>query len=329
MPLAHLDCRPFAAFCQGHHAHACSIPVDELPSRMHELPKTSEPLTVYANADALQAACAFLTSKGYQVAQAIEWTLPLAASLQAADLWQNGAQSQRLWQPAPLIARFVTEFMPAYQIQPGQGLDIGCGAGRDMVYLAMHGWQMTGIDYIPGALQRAQQLASSQHVTVTTLQRDLETGQDPFSEFADGQFALITVARYLHRPLFPWLQRLLKPGGIVQTPMKNLTPTPLLDRRGAKKHDSFSPSPVKERGPGGEVLSEGCAQLQPGGILIYQTFMQGAEQFGSPRNPNFLLKPGELAQVFAHTDILLDTVETLDDGRPVSAFICRQVAGCP
>lgn len=277
MPLAHLDCRPFAAFCQGHHAHACSIPVDELPSRMHELPKTSEPLTVYANADTLQTANAFLTSKGYQVVQAIEWTLPLAASLQAAGLWQNGAQSQRLWQPAPLIARFVTEFMPAYQIQPGQGLDIGCGAGRDMVYLAMHGWQMTGIDYIPGALQRAQQLASSQHVTVTTLQRDLETGQDPFSEFADGQFALITVARYLHRPLFPWLRRLLKPGG----------------------------------------------------ILIYQTFLQGSEQFGSPRNPNFLLKPGELAQVFAHTDILLDTVETLDDGRPVSAFICRQVAGCP
>jgi len=274
--MARVDCRAFVEFCQGHHAHACSIPVEELSARMHELPKTSEPLIVYANGAALQQASAFLTSKGYQVAQAIEWTLPLAASLQAAGLWQSGAQSQRLWQPAPLMARFVREFMPTHQIQPGQGLDIGCGAGRDMVYLAMHGWEMTGIDYIPGALQRAQQLASSQHVTVTTLQLDLETGQDPFGAFADGQFALITLARYLHRPLFPWLKRLLKPGG----------------------------------------------------ILIYQTFMQGSEQFGSPRNPNFLLKPGELAEVFAHTEILLDTVETLDDGRPVSAFICRQVADC-
>ena len=51
--------------------------------------------------------------------------------------------------------------------------------------------------------------------------------------------------------------------------------------------------------------------------------MQGSEQFGSPRNPNFLLKPGELAQVFAGAEILLDAVETLDDGRPVSAFIAR------
>ncbi|OQX07895.1 MAG: methyltransferase type 11 [Thiothrix lacustris] len=276
MPIARVDCRTVAAFCQGHHAHACSIPVDELPARMHELPKTSEPLIVYAGGEDLQKACEFLSSKGYQVAQAIEWTPLLAANLQAISQLEVGTQSQRLWQPAPLMARFVTEFMPAHQIQPGQSLDIGCGAGRDMVYLAMHGWQMTGIDYIPGALQRAQYLAHSQHVTVTTLQLDLETGEDPFVTFADGQFALITVARYLHRPLFPWLKRLLKPGG----------------------------------------------------ILIYQTFMQGSEQFGSPRNPNFLLKPGELAQVFAHTEILLDEVETLDDGRPVSAFICRQAADC-
>jgi hypothetical protein len=51
--------------------------------------------------------------------------------------------------------------------------------------------------------------------------------------------------------------------------------------------------------------------------------MQGAEQFGSPRNPNFLLKPNELAQIFAGSEIWLDDVEYLDDGRPVSAFICR------
>jgi hypothetical protein len=30
-----------------------------------------------------------------------------------------------------------------------------------------------------------------------------------------------------------------------------------------------------------------------------------------------------LAGLFADTEILLDAVETLADGRPVSAFICR------
>jgi tellurite methyltransferase len=238
---------------------------------MHELPKTSEPLVLYGEGESLRQAQAFLISKGYQVAQQIAWTPELAIALQAAGLWQTGEHSQRLWQPAPLIARFVADFMSQHHILPSKGLDIGCGAGRDLVYLAMHGWQMTGIDYIPAALQRAQQLAVSQQVSIHTECLDLETGTDPFIGYATGQFDLITVARYLHRPLFPWMKRILKPGG----------------------------------------------------ILIYQTFMQGSEQFGSPRNPNFLLKPGELAAVFADAEILLDEVEILDDGRPVSAFIAR------
>lgn len=35
--------------------------------------------------------------------------------------------------------------------------------------------------------------------------------------------------------------------------------------------------------------------LSPGGILIYQTFMAGNEVYGRPRNPDFLLAPGELS----------------------------------
>ena len=38
---------------------------------------------------------------------------------------------------------------------------------------------------------------------------------------------------------------------------------------------------------------------------------------------HFLLKTNELAQIFAGSEIWLDDVEYLDDGRPVSAFICR------
>jgi len=34
-----------------------------------------------------------------------------------------------------------------------------------------------------------------------------------------------------------------------------------------------------------------------GGLLIYETFTQGQEQFGRPRRADFLLQPGELLQV--------------------------------
>jgi len=38
--------------------------------------------------------------------------------------------------------------------------------------------------------------------------------------------------------------------------------------------------------------------LAPGGVLIYETFMQGQEAYGRPQNPDFLLAPHELMQAF-------------------------------
>ena len=39
------------------------------------------------------------------------------------------------------------------------------------------------------------------------------------------------------------------------------------------------------------------AALQPGGILLYETFMVGNERFGKPSRPEFLLKDGELLEL--------------------------------
>jgi SAM-dependent methyltransferase len=41
------------------------------------------------------------------------------------------------------------------------------------------------------------------------------------------------------------------------------------------------------------------AALSDGGTLIYDTFAAGNERFGHPRNPAFLLNPGELLNAFA------------------------------
>jgi len=37
--------------------------------------------------------------------------------------------------------------------------------------------------------------------------------------------------------------------------------------------------------------------LEPGGVLIYETFTQGHETIGKPSRPDFLLRPGELLDV--------------------------------
>lgn len=41
-----------------------------------------------------------------------------------------------------------------------------------------------------------------------------------------------------------------------------------------------------------------AAALDDGGVLIYETFMQGNERHGKPANPAFLLRAGELLEAF-------------------------------
>jgi SAM-dependent methyltransferase len=49
------------------------------------------------------------------------------------------------------------------------------------------------------------------------------------------------------------------------------------------------------------VLAE---SLAPGGLLIYETFAAGNERYGRPTNPEFLLRDGELLEVFSELNVL-------------------------
>ncbi len=44
--------------------------------------------------------------------------------------------------------------------------------------------------------------------------------------------------------------------------------------------------------------------LKPGGLVIYETFIEKQAEIGRPRNPKFLLKYGELKLVFSDWDCL-------------------------
>ncbi len=56
---------------------------------------------------------------------------------------------------------------------PGSALDVGCGTGDSSIYLARHGWRVTGVDFTPKALEKARAKAHAADVTVNFVHADV------------------------------------------------------------------------------------------------------------------------------------------------------------
>ena len=92
--------------------------------------------------------------------------------------------------------------------QPGTALDLACGAGRHLRWLAAHGHQVTGVDRDTAALASLGDVGGAAEL----LQADIENGPWPL---ADRQFDLVVVTNYLWRPLMPRILAAVAPGGLL------------------------------------------------------------------------------------------------------------------
>ena len=67
--------------------------------------------------------------------------------------------------------------------------------------------------------------------------------------------------------------------------------------------------------------------MASGGVLIYETFARGNERLGRPRNPDFLLRPGELLQAFAMLTVIAFEEGEVASPRPAVIQRIAAVAG--
>jgi SAM-dependent methyltransferase len=94
----------------------------------------------------------------------------------------------------------------AHLIAPqGTVLDVACGAGRHMQFLAECGHAVTGVDRSPEAIEAARPWGH-------TLLADIENGPWPFPDLT---FDAVVVTHYLWRALLPTLLASLAPGGVL------------------------------------------------------------------------------------------------------------------
>lgn len=109
--------------------------------------------------------------------------------------------------PSPFLVR---EIEPVKRLVPGiRALDIACGEGRNSMFLARHGFRVTGMDISDAGLDKAVRRSRAEGVVIDFQQVDLEGYR--FTESCD----LIINFNFLLRDLFPKAAAVLSPGGVM------------------------------------------------------------------------------------------------------------------
>jgi SAM-dependent methyltransferase len=94
--------------------------------------------------------------------------------------------------------------------KPGTALDVGMGQGRNAIYLAQQGWDVTGFDPAEKAVAQAQATATKLGVKLNTVVQ----GSEDFP-FGENKWDLIVLSYVGFRNEIEKIVRALKPGGIV------------------------------------------------------------------------------------------------------------------
>jgi SAM-dependent methyltransferase len=81
--------------------------------------------------------------------------------------WLPGRRRWDTGVAPPELERFVRSH------PPGRALDLGCGTGTNVVYLARHGWEAVGVDFAGHAIAKARRRARDAGVSSTFLVGDV------------------------------------------------------------------------------------------------------------------------------------------------------------
>lgn len=123
---------------------------------------------------------------------------------------------ERYAQPGYVCGSEPVDFLREHleELPRGAALDLAMGEGRNAVFLAQHGFRVTGIDGSPTGVAKAEARAREEGVQLETIVADLERYSLP-----SEKFDVVLCFYYLQRSLFPQMERALKQGGalVVQT----------------------------------------------------------------------------------------------------------------
>lgn len=170
----------------------------------------------------------------------------------AAAFWnERFAQKDYYYgkRPNDFLRQQIGSFAPASKI-----LSLGEGEGRNAVFLAQHGHQVTALDAAQAGLEKAKQLAAEHHVAINTIQTQLQNYRLEPNQW-DGIIAIFChLPAPLRQQVHEQIKHSLTPGGIFL--LEAYTPKQLEYGTGGPKNIDllYDPEVIKKELSGLEML---------------------------------------------------------------------------
>ncbi len=135
-----------------------------------------------------------------------------------AEYWDGRYSAKELvWSAGPNL------FLPpeVEGMAPGTAVDLACGEGRNAIWLAEQGWDVTGVDFSEVAIEKAAAIADRSGVSVKWVCADVTTwqpGSRPGATTAGFDLVIafyLQVASVARKLVVANAARLLGPGGVM------------------------------------------------------------------------------------------------------------------
>lgn len=186
---------------------------------------------------------------------------------------------------ASALARELLPLLPV-----GPALDLACGRGRHALLLAERGQAVTAVDWSPAALDLLERAAVARGLKVHHGNHG-HGGNDEIRPAPKG-FGILPVCADLEKITVP--SRAFALVLCIQ----------YLDRR---------------------LMPEIERALQRGGTVLFETYTTAQLAFdGGPRNPDYLLRPGELRRSFPGLETIF--YRELNAGQGIASILARKPA---
>lgn len=134
-----------------------------------------------------------------------------------AEFWEDRyARRGRVWsgRANPTLVDVVEA------LTPGRSLDLGCGEGADVIWLAQHGWQATGVDIAPSAIAHAREAAAALGLSPDGIRFEVADLEHELDAESDAEQYDLVTACFLSSPVALSREQILRraagqvaPGG--------------------------------------------------------------------------------------------------------------------